>query len=59
MCRTCGALNRNMTAAVPSPSGLGYVLARLRRWDFAAVDLSMWVEARDLAPEAPAILLGG
>jgi hypothetical protein len=52
MCRTCGALNRIMMADVPSPSGLGYVLARLRRWGFVAMDLSRYVEACDSAPEA-------
>jgi hypothetical protein len=29
--------------AVPSPSGLGYVVARLRRSGFVAIDLSMGV----------------
>jgi hypothetical protein len=41
-----------MIVTVPSPSGLGYVLARLWRSGFAAIDFCMWVVARHSAPEA-------
>ncbi len=38
---------RIMLATVPSPYGLGYVLARLRRCGFVAIDLCMRVVARE------------
>src|SRR5882762_4683945 len=38
---------RIMIATVPSPSGLGYVVARLRRSGFVAVNLCKWAVAKD------------
>ena len=43
---------RIIIVAVPSPTGLGYTLTRLRRYDLVAIEVSTRVVVIESAPEA-------